>query len=152
MDPEKEYIVDHLIQRIIGSDDFNFKYYFRECLMRLPLRDLKAITYEKNIHILKSTANTVLSIDPLLYDPGKGDRVLIVFVTNFSKCPSHEIMYIIAHEFAHVYLGHYDRSQWAGHKSELEADDQVKKWGFEEELKKSSFDYTYRDSGSKVLS
>ncbi len=150
MDRQKESVIEHLMLRIIGSDDSNFNYYLKECLIRLPLRDLKAITYERNVHILKTAANTVLSINPLLYDPGKGDKVLVVFVTNFWKCPAHQIMYIIAHEFAHVYLGHYDRTRWAGDASEVEADEQVTKWGFEEEWKRSRFEYNNTMSKSHV--
>ena len=62
--------------------------------------------------------------------------MLVVFVTNFSKCPAHEIMYIIAHEFAHVFLNHYVKARFMGADSEVEADEQLKKWGFEEELKR----------------
>jgi hypothetical protein len=133
---QKEFIVDQVVKKIVGMDDFNFTYYLRECLMRLPIRDLKSIAYEKNLHILKTTANTVLDLKPLLYASGKGDNVLVVFVTNFSKCPPHEIMYIIAHEFAHVCLGHYDKARYVGEESEVEADDLLMKWGFEEELRR----------------
>ena len=136
MDLQKESLIDQMVQRIIGSDDFNFIYYLRECLMRIPLNDLKSITYDRDVHILKTTANTVLDLDPLFYNRGKGDKVLVVFVTNFGKCPPHEIMYIIAHEFAHVYLGHYDKARFAGEQSETEVDDQLKKWGFQEELER----------------
>ncbi len=134
MNPEKELLIDQMTDRIIGSDDFNFIYYLRECLMRIPFRDLKSIVYEKNVHILKTTGNTVLGLDSLFYAPGRGDRALVVFVTNFSKCPPHEIMYIIAHEFAHLYLGHYDKNRFAGQESEIQADDRLRMWGFEEEL------------------
>lgn len=133
---QREFIIDQVVKKIVGTDDFNFTYYLRECLMRLPVRDLKGIAYERNVHILKTTANTVLDLRPLLYAGGKGDNVLVVFVTNFSKCPPHEIMYIIAHEFAHVCLGHYDKARYAGEESETEADDLLLKWGFEEELRR----------------
>jgi hypothetical protein len=150
MDLQKESIIDHLMERIIGFKDSIFTHYLKECLMRLPIKDLKAIIYEKDIHILQTHANTVLSIDPLLYDSGKGDKVLVVFVTNFWKCPAHQIMYIIAHEFAHVYLGHYDKSRWAWETGEIEANEQVKKWGFEEEWKRSRFEYNNTMSKSHV--
>ena len=136
MNPGKELLIDQMTYRIMGSDDFNFTYYLRECLMRIPLRDLKSIVYDKDVHILKTTGSTVLGLDPLFYSPGKGDRVLVIFVGNFSKCPPHEIMYVIAHEFAHLYLGHYDKNRFAGQESEAQADDQLRTWGFEEELKR----------------
>ena len=142
--PKKESLIDHLVQRIIGSDDFNFTYYLKECLMRLPEADLKAVAYDKDIYILKTTANTVLGLDPLLYTKtGKGDKVLVVFVTNFSKCPAHQIMYIIAHEFAHVLLGHYTKGVFMGPASETEADEQLTKWGFEEELKRDKLEFPH---------
>jgi hypothetical protein len=142
--PRKESLIDHLAQRIIGSDDFNFTYYLKECLMRLPETDLKAVAYDKDIYVLKTTANTVLGLDPLLYTKaGKGDKVLVIFVTNFSKCPAHEIMYIIAHEFAHVFLGHYTKSLFTGTASEIKADEQLKKWGFEEELQREQFQFPH---------
>jgi len=150
MDFQKESIIDHLMERIFGFKDSIFVHYLKECLMRLPVKDLKTIIYEKNIHILQTHANTVFSIDPLLYDPGKGDRVLVVFVTNFYKCSPHEIMYIIAHEFAHVYLGHYDKSRWAWETGEIEANEQVKKWGFEEEFERSRLHHTHIHGKSQV--
>ena len=138
---EKEALIDYLISRIVLSDDYNLRYYLKECLLRLPFEDLKAIAYEKSIHIVNSTMNTVLHLDPIIYDPGKGDRVLVIFTMNFSTSPRHEILYVIAHEFAHVFLGHYDRSKWKNEESELEADRQVVKWGFEGELRKSDSRY-----------
>jgi len=140
MSSEKELMIDHMVRKIVGTDDFNFTYYLRECLMRLPDHDLKGIAYERNVHILKTTANTVLDLRPILYAAGKGDNVLVVFVTNFSRCPPHEVMYIIAHEFAHVYLGHYDETRYMGEQSEAEADDLLLKWGFEEELRRWRID------------
>jgi hypothetical protein len=132
----KESIIDHLLLRIVHSDNYNFRYYLRECLLRLPIEDLKAIAYERNIHLINSTGNTVLHLDPIIYDPGIGDRVLAVFVINFSRYQPHEILYTIAHEFAHVFLGHYDRAKWKGGESELQADRQVIAWGFENELRR----------------
>jgi hypothetical protein len=137
----KESIIDHLLLRIVHSDDYNFRYYLKECLLRLPVEDLRAIAYDRNIHLVNSVSNTVLHLDPILYDPGKGDRVLVVFVVNFSKCEPHEILYVIAHEFAHVFLGHYDMTKWKGEASELEADRQVIKWGFERELRRTDSRY-----------
>lgn len=141
----KESIIDHLLLRIVHSDDYNFRYYLKECLIRLPLEDLRAVAYDRNIHVMNSRGNTVLGLDPIFYDPGKGDRVLVVLVVNFSKCEPHEIIYIIAHEFAHVFLGHYDRTKWKDEESELEADRQVIKWGFERELKRSNSHYLRED-------
>ncbi len=69
--------------------------------------------------------------------------VLVVFVTNFSMQESHEILYTIAHEFAHVFLGHYDRTKWRGEQSEIEADRQVIKWGLERELRASPSAYLH---------
>ena len=138
---DREAIFDHLMARTIGSDDYNFRYYLKECLKRLPLDDLRTIAYERNIHILVTMGNTVVSLDPILYDPGRGDMVLVVFVTNFSKQEPHEILYTLAHEFAHIFLSHYDQAKWRGGQSEVEADRQVIKWGLERELRASSSAY-----------
>jgi Zn-dependent protease with chaperone function len=133
--------VDDLLLRVLQTDDYNFRFYLRECLTRLPFADLRKIVYEKNVHLLVTTQNSVVSANAILYDPGKGEQVLVVFTTNFSKCEPHEILYIIAHEFAHVFLGHHDKTIWRGHQSEIEADRQVIEWGFEGELRRTYFNY-----------
>ncbi len=138
---EREAIFDYLMARVIGSDDYNFRYYLKDVVTRLPLEDLKSMAYEKNLHILVTSGNTVVGLDPILYDPGKGDMALMVFVSNFSKRQPHEILYILAHEFAHLFLGHYRRALWKGEESEIEADRQVIRWGLERELRASSSAY-----------
>jgi Zn-dependent protease with chaperone function len=138
---EKSKTIDNLLLRVLLTDDYNFRFYLRECLTRLPLADLKRIVYEKNVHLLVATQNSIVSADAILYDPGKGERVLVVFTTNFSKCEPHEILYIIAHEFAHVFLSHHDKTIWKGQESEIDADRQVIEWGFEGELRRSYFNY-----------
>jgi hypothetical protein len=118
---QKESIIDRVVKKIAGTDDFNFTHYLRECLMRSPARDPKGIAYERNVHMLKMTANTVLDLGP--FTSAKGDNVPVVFVTNFSKCPPHETMHTIAHEFAHVCLAYYDKARLYGEESEAESDD-----------------------------
>lgn len=137
----KESIIDHLLRRIIGSSSFNFKFHLKECLMYLPEEDLRRIVYERNVHILATTANTVMNLDPVLYDAGIGHPVLVVFTADFDKCAPHEIIYTIAHEFAHVFLDHYLPARWRGRESEVEADRQVVKWGFERQLRQTSSNY-----------
>ncbi len=138
---EKNLIIDHLLLRLLGCDDYNFRLYIRECLARLPLADLREIVYGRNVHVVVALRNAVIDAEPVLYDPGKGDRVLVVFVTNFSKCTPSEMLYTIAHEFAHVFLRHYDRTNWRGEDSEIAADRQVIEWGFEWELREAGFSY-----------
>jgi hypothetical protein len=144
---DREAVLDHLMARILGSDDYNFRVYLKECLMRLPLEDLKSLVYERNIHILATLGNAVVNLDPVLYDPGKGHMVLIVFTANFSKQQPADILYIIAHEFAHVFLGHYDRARWKGGESELEADRRVVQWGFGRELRQAASAYLKAPDG-----
>jgi hypothetical protein len=63
----------------------------------------------------------------------------MMFVSDLCGHPLDEILYTIAHEFAHIYLGnstYIDNSEM-----EIEADKQVIKWGFEKELKLSSQSY-----------
>ncbi len=138
---EKKLIIDHLLLRLLGCDDYNFRFYLRECLCRLPVGDLRTIVYERDVHVLVTRGNTVIDPDPILFDRGRGDRVLVVFVTNFSRSTPSEMLYTIAHEFAHVFLRHYDRANWRGYESELEADRQVVAWGFERELREAGFSY-----------
>ncbi len=59
-----------------------------------------------------------------------------------SKSSPDEITYTIAHEFAHVYLGHPHLTQSID--IEIEADKQAIKWGFEEELRNAGSSYIYR--------
>ncbi len=49
----KTSIADYLLQRIIGSSSYNFKYHLKECLMHLPEEDLRAIAYERNVHVAR---------------------------------------------------------------------------------------------------
>ena len=138
---EKEILIEYLLGRIVASDDYNFRFYLRECISDLPWDDLKTIAYERNIHFIVSTRNTVISLNPILYAQGKGDMVLVMFTTNFSKLHNHEIRYVIAHELAHVFLKHYDKTRWKGEQSEEEADRQVIAWGLEKEVKETGFSY-----------
>jgi hypothetical protein len=138
---EREILTDYLLGRIVVSDDYNFRFYLQECIMVLPWDDLKTIAYERNINFIATTKSTAISLEPILYNQGKGDMVLVVFVANFSKLPPHEIRYIIAHELAHVFLGHYNRNHWRGEESERDADRQVIAWGLEEELKQAGCNY-----------
>jgi hypothetical protein len=34
---DKEAIFDHVMASIVGSNDYNFRYYLKECLKRPPL-------------------------------------------------------------------------------------------------------------------
>ncbi len=138
---EREILTEYLVNRILVSDDYNFQFYLRECIEDLPWEDLKVIAYERNLHFVVTAKNTVVSMKPILYDHGKGEMVLVVFAVSFAKLRTHEIRYVIAHELAHVFLGHYDRANWNGEESERDADRQVMTWGLEREVRQTPFSY-----------
>ncbi len=120
-----------------------------DTLNRLPEADLDRLLFEKVIRIIQPVVNTVIELNDLnlsLRD-ASGRIMLVALESKLCERPPHEITYIIAHEFAHVFLGHATNEMRLDEQCEIEADEQVVKWGFEEELKGSSFNYIYKKKG-----
>ena len=117
-----------------------------ETLNRLPEEDLDYLLFERVLRIVQPIVNTVIELNDLnlsLRD-STGRIMLMAFESALCDRPPHEITYIIAHEFAHVFLGHATNIAEQSAECEVEADEQVIEWGFEEELKKSPFNYIYK--------
>lgn len=70
------------------------------------------------------------------------NMIFIMFESSLCGFPRDEIIYTIAHEFAHVYLNHPDYAP-AKDKVEIAADMQVIECGFEKELRASNHSYIY---------
>ena len=120
-----------------------------ETLNKLPEEDLDYLLFEKVLRIVQPIVNTVIELNDLnlsLRD-STGRIMLMAFESNLCDRPPHEMTYIIAHEFAHVFLGHATNRAEQNEECEVEADDLVIRWGFEEELKGSPFNYIYKENG-----
>ena len=144
-----------------------------EVLERLPSEDQEIILYKRQIRFIAPiTANCITEqvfIDPLSVrneqtslcrcnkcnEPhitpknGKYDIMVGVWLVCLSsdilKRSKKESLYTIAHEIAHAYLEHPNAASKIekSSKREIEADRQVIKWGFESELRHTSFNYIY---------
>jgi hypothetical protein len=120
-----------------------------DTLNRLPEADLDRLLFEKVIRIIQPVVNTVIELNDLnlsLRDEC-GRIMLVAFESKLCDRPPHETTYIIAHEFAHVFLGHATNKMRMDEQCEILADEQVIKWGFEEELEGSSFNYICQKKG-----
>lgn len=117
---------------------------------RIPEDDLFVLTVKRNVQfIMPADATTeVIFVKPKA-DPKYGmvPVWLISLPPTRAKYPEHEFIYTVAHEMAHVFLEHTgrDESKNAIKESELEADRQVIKWEFEDELKETGHNYIYGD-------
>lgn len=78
---------------------------------------------------------------------------LIVFTTDLLEGSKAEFIYTVAHELAHVFLGHtMSQENMDSHKTkEIAADKQVVKWGFEKELRATPDNYLYGDGIRNVF-
>ena len=114
--PDKEAIIGHLMQRIVGMNDLIFRGYLDECLMRLPVKDLKSIVYERNIHILQTDE------PPRCKQPG------ICGMRPYPPSPRPLPQGAREYGYPTASCGESFR---------------LKKWGFEDEVRKSSFARAY---------
>ncbi len=144
-----------------------------EVLVRLTTEDQEIILYKRQVFFIAPiTANCIseqVFIDPIsdrnkqaslcrcnkCNEPhitpknGRYDIMVGVWLVCLSSDilvrSKKESLYTIAHEIAHVYLDHPKTASKLEKFSEkeLEADKQVIKWGFESELRQTSFNYIY---------
>ncbi|MDP2688783.1 MAG: hypothetical protein Q8P48_01600 [Deltaproteobacteria bacterium] len=117
--------------------------YVINTLNKLPEEDLDYLLYNRVIRVIQPVVNTVIELNDLnlsLRDE-EGRITLAVFHSDLCEKPSSEIVYVIAHEFAHIFLGHATNKINVDKECEIKADEQVIKWGFEEELKKTPYNY-----------
>jgi hypothetical protein len=131
---EREEYYYQFTKRIILPCDSNFPHCLRAFIERLPIDDLEELAYDRNIILIQPYGNSFMRLD-LENNRFMRELVIIFFTSNLCTLPMHEILYTIAHEFAHVFLKH---PEWVDRRDdiEIEADKQVIKCGFEEELKK----------------
>ncbi len=148
--PEKADRREEIEQNLFGNElsevyDERLLGHVVDTLNRLPEEDLNVLLFDKVIRIMQPVVNTVIELNDLnlsLRD-ASGRITLVVFHSLLCEKPPAEITYIIAHEFAHVFLGHATNQINVDKGCEKEADRLVLKWGFEEELKASPFNYIY---------
>ena len=144
-----------------------------EVLERLPSEDQEIILHKRQVRFIAPiTANCMTEqvfIDPLgarneqtslcrcskcnepHMTPKNGNYDIVVGVwlvclsSDILKRSKMESLYTIAHEIAHAYLEHPNAASKVekSSKREIEADRQVIKWGFESELRDTSFNYIY---------
>jgi len=114
-------------------------------LNRLPEDDLDYLLYNRVMRVIQPVVNTVIELNDLNLSmrDARGRITLLVFHSNLCDKPIEEITYTIAHEFAHVFLGHATNDINADTGCEELADRQVIAWGFEKELKKTPYNYIY---------
>ena len=77
---------------------------------------------------------------------------LILLSPGITERPEESAIYIIAHELSHAYLNHsmlVDTEE--SRKREIEADEQVIKWGFANELNSEPDNYIYGNGLKKLL-
>lgn len=106
-------------------------------LSRLPDEDLNYLLYELNIDVVQVCANTVFKARHF----NNSETVYVCFESGLCDFSQSKIIYIIAHEFAHAFLGHSATDPDITKECEIQADEQVIKWGFEKELKRSRMSY-----------
>lgn len=132
---------------LIGSPDIRLSNYIEIFLSRLPDDAFDFFLYESLFLVIQIQANTV---DKYIIQKGLNEIKFIIFVSDLCNSPEDEIIYTIAHEFAHLYLGHEGVGGMTHDDSkEIDADNQVVKWGFEKELRSSSWSYLYGEKLSE---
>jgi len=123
--------------------DMKMYYWIPYTLSRLPREDLDYIMYDLRAEVTQICFNTVVKLH-FPAQPLEEERIHVCFTSDLCKCSKSKIVYIIAHEFAHAFLGHHSMMSFENpHALEIAADEQVIKWGFEKELKKSGISYIY---------
>lgn len=122
---------------------------FAEVFRRIGEKDSETLILKRNVQFVipVSSTATPFFINPFMADnrPEFGGMIpvwLISLSPDLIRGPRHEFMYTVAHELAHALLEHGSGDM---SEQELEADSQVLKWGFKEELKKTPFNYLTGD-------
>ena len=132
---EKRHDIEYFMDGIfISPYDMRIGEYIFNVLMKLP-DDALNFFLEMNslLQIIQPVANSFYNLE-LSHYPDKAKITFILLVSDLCNGPKEEIIYTIAHEFAHVYLKHPNMKEDVN-TIEIEADKQVIAWGFENELK-----------------
>lgn len=141
IDKDLEFLEFSIPGLFIGCHDSELIKYVKLFLTRLPNDAYNFFIYEIDLLIIQPQVNT---IDRYIIDNGTKEIKFVLFVTDLCKSSKDEIIYTIAHEFAHLYLGHdgVNKSALDG-SQEIKADQLVEEWGFGNEMKNSSWSYLY---------
>ncbi len=147
-----EEIVQEIHYQVISGGfpmDSKLENYVLYTLAGLPKKDRDYLMYDLGVTVMQFCSNTVMRF-PTKITYNRSDtaeketveeKIYICFVSDVCKQSKPKIIYTIAHQFAHAFLGHsYHCSEDS--KCEYEADQQVIKWGFEKELIKSGISYS----------
>ena len=155
MDDEEAYeIYDWLDQIVLGFDceeKEQVRLLIADVISRLPKEDRYKLE-KRGVHIIFPSSNCTahrIIIDPKIARDERFQPKLPIWIVclskDFHKKPKEHALYSIAHELAHVYLEH---TQWSSGKEEfyqreIDADKQVIKWDFENELRQTPYNYIY---------
>lgn len=151
---ENKEIFDWLEVNVLGlecEEKEKLKTLIAEVLRRIPEVD-RFIFEKKGVRFVFPSSNCTaerIIVNPMI---SKDERYhpmvaiwLVVLNHNIYKEPKNHALYSIAHELAHVYLEHTARSSGKeeSFQREGEADKQVIKWDFENELRQTPYNYIY---------
>lgn len=148
--PEKVDRRPEIDQSIFANElsvlyDERLRDHIANTLDRLPEQDLDYLLYNRVMRILQPVVSTVIELNDLNLSvrDETGRITLLVFHSDLCDKPLPEITYTIAHEFAHVFLGHATNDINVDKDCERQADRQVIEWGFDDELRKTPYNYIY---------
>lgn len=119
---------------------------------KIPEDDRNILLNMRNIHILLpfSNCSTEQTFARPINDKDHMHHELapiwhICLPSDMVSAPKTQFIYSVVHEFAHAFLEHgsHVKDLEERRKRELEADQKVIEWGFEEELKACPFNYIY---------
>ena len=137
LDEIKKLIAERMITGAFPCEN-DLEVYLPQVLSRIPEKDLEYLLFELDIVIMQFAANTVIKFETPEEVIGK---TFVAFQSNLTELSKSKRTYIIAHEFAHVFLGHDHGMIERVPEAEIEADNLVIKWGFEKELRESGLSY-----------
>jgi len=122
---------------------------YEDVMKKIPEEEKSEIHRKNIVAILADKTNSYCCP---VYFPQRGREItdlievnLIIFSPQIVKRTKPSAIYTIAHELAHAFLGHgiTGGSMDMLREREIEADQQVIKWGFEKELKADPDNYIY---------
>jgi hypothetical protein len=102
----------------------------------------KSASYHYPVYVSRHGEQTSepIKVNLILLSPGIAER------------PEESAIYIIAHELSHAYLNHSMLADTEdSRRREIEADEQVIKWGFANELNSEPDNYIYGNGLKKLL-
>lgn len=130
--------IEALMLEIAYPEHEQFRDLLAEVFERVPQEDAEILVEERNIRfILAVSSQSIYFPVPL-----PADYYLLVLESTFCDWPHSEQIYTVAHEMAHAFLDHRPTGSSDpnfGDRRELETDEQVIKWGFENQVRQHGF-------------